>query len=654
LGMSDILRRRAATGAIKNALDLDPGNPRFLMELGRIRLKTPFLRLDAERLFRRALRAAEKRGDQRVLADIRWELGQIHERRYMTMAHRRMPLGSLSSFDPEQAIADWRYTRNFFDQGSMVIEDAGELDYRKAEDFYRTALRADSTHLGAALGLLGLLYEGGRYEEMVAAGGALRHGLPNEPRLLMALGLALHRLDRDSDAVGMFQPALALLLPEERREMLGLETILRREDAKDYLKLSDSARMEFDEFYWNIADPLRLTPANEARLEFLSRVTYADLRFTSAEFRTRGWRTDRGEIVMRYGQPPLIATIAPETQDIDNSESIARVTTIWYYPDSRLRFVFVGPPAMNYARYAGDFQAYAANTRFLAPVSFDNLRSRLPVDSVGVQVARFRGDRPGAAEVSFFADIPVAKLLANTDVAQATLETGFFLSHPDRRPAATAVDSVVVRIQRPDAVSARSWHRALAPGEYLYRIEARQALSGRSARGMAPVRVEAFPPGSLLLSDILVARQIVVRDAGARLRGRDDLLVKPNGTLAFMRNDTIHIYWETYGLARDSAGNGHARVKLNLHVDKLQRTSGIDIVIGGLGDALGLTAKGDDRVSLSYDRTVAPDVIDRAPDYLSLAIGDSPAGTYTLEIEVLDTGTGQIARRQRILTVKNR
>ncbi len=654
LGMSDILRRRAASGAIKDALDLDPGNPRYLMELGRIRLKTPFLRLDAERLFRRALSAAEKRGDPRVVAEVRWELGQIHERRYMTMANRRMPLGSLSTFDPERAVSDWHYTKDFFDQGSMVIEEAGELNYRKAEDLYRSALRADSTHLGAALGLLGLLYEGGRYEEVVATGDALRRGLPNEPRLLMALGLALHRLDRDSDAARMFQPALALLLPEERREMLGLETILRRDAAKDYLMLGDSARAEFDELYWNIADPLRLTPANEARIEFLSRVTYADLRFTSPEFRTRGWRTDRGEIIIRYGQPPLIATIAPETQEIDNSESMARITTIWYYPDTKLRFVFVGPPAMNYARYAGDFQAYAANARYLDPVSFDNLRSRLPVDSIGVQVARFRGDRTGIADVSFFADVPVAKLLANTDVSQATLETGFFLSHPDRRPAATAIDSALVRLDRPDAVSERSWHRALSPGEYLYRIEARQAVSGRSARGMAPLKIEAFPAGAFLLSDILVARQIGLREQGAKLRGRNDLLIKPSGTLAFVRNDTIHIYWETYGLAADSTGVGRARVKLNLHVDKLQRTSGIDVVLGGIGDAFGLTAKGDDRVSLSYDRTIAPDVIDRAPDYIALAIGDSPAGTYTLEIEVADVVGGRTARRQRILTVRNR
>ncbi|MBC7790962.1 MAG: GWxTD domain-containing protein [Anaerolineae bacterium] len=654
LGLSDMLRRRAASGAIKDALDLDPGNPAYLMELGRIRLKTPFLRLDAERLFKRALTAAEKRGDPRVLAEIRWELGQIHERRYMTMANRRMPVGSLASFDPQSAVADWRYTKDFFDQGSMVIEEAGELNFRKAEDLYRSALHSDSSHLGAALGLLGLLYEGGRYEEVVATGDALRRGLPNEPRLLMALGLALHRLDRDNDAARMFQPALALLLPDERREMLGLETILRREEAKEYLRLGDSSRTAFEELYWNIADPVRLTAANEARIEFLSRVTYADLRFTSQEFRQRGWRTDRGEIVIRYGQPPLIATIAPETQDINNSESMARVTTIWYYPDSRQRFVFVGPPAMNYARYAGNFQAYADDARYRDPVSFANLKSRLPVDSIGVQVARFRGDGPGNASVSFFADVPVAKLLANTDVAQATLETGFFLSLPDRRPVATAIDSAVVRLERPDAVSERSWHHTMSPGQYLYRIEARQGVSGRNARSMAPVRIEDFRSDALLLSDILVARQIGFRDGGTKLRSRDDLLIRPSGTFAFMRNDTIHIYWETYGLARDSAGVGHSRVKLNLHVDRLERSSKIDIVLGGLGDAFGLTAKGDDRASLTYNRTIAPDVMDRAPDYLALAIGDSPAGTYTLEIEVSDLASGRVTRRQRVLFVRSR
>jgi GWxTD domain-containing protein len=654
LGISDLFRRRAASNELNEALDLHSNNPLYLMELGRIRLKTPFLRLDAERLFRKALSAAVKRKDSRVLAEVHWEIGQIHERRYVTMANRRTPTSSAQVFDADRAISDWHYTADFFNDLSVPVEDAGELDYRKAEDQYRAALAADSAHLGAAAGLLGLLYDGGRYEEMVSTVNALRHAMPNEARLLLGLGLALHRLDRDADAAPVFDTAIALLPAGEQREMLGLEKLLRKDDASDYARLAERERAEFDELYWSVADPLRLTPINEARVEFLSRVAYADLRFSSAEFHVRGWRSDRGDIYIRYGPPPLIGTLAPETQEIDNSESMARVTTIWYYPDSKLRFVFVGPPAMNYARFAGDFAAYAENVRYLAPVSFDNLKARLPVDSVGVQVASFRGERRGVSAVSIFADIPTARLLRDTDVSQATLETGLFLSDGRRRLVAAARDTAVVRLDRPDAVAGRAWHRSLAPGEYLYRVEARQRISGRSARGLAALTVPEFPAGQLLLSDILVARHIGLRSGGTKPRSRDDLLITPNGSLTFSPGDTVYIYWETYGLAADSAGTARAGVELTLRVDRIERQGAVEAMIGGLGDALGLTAKGDDRVSLRYDRMVTADVRERAPDYLAIAIGQSPPGVYTLEIRVTDLLSKATASQRRVLTVRGR
>ena len=51
LGLTDILRRRTAWQQINHALDLDRNNPFYLLELGRIRLKTPILRVEAERFF---------------------------------------------------------------------------------------------------------------------------------------------------------------------------------------------------------------------------------------------------------------------------------------------------------------------------------------------------------------------------------------------------------------------------------------------------------------------------------------------------------------------------------------------------------------------------------------------------------------------------
>lgn len=652
LGMSDVVRRHEATRAIDRALEIDHDNPLYLVELGRIRLKTPFLRLDAERLFHHALDAARRRNDPTVLAEVHWELGEIHERRYITMAHRRMLVGNAATFNADVARSDWHYTPDFLAQQTVPLDDPGEIDYRQAEDEYRAALAADPSHLGAELGLLGLLCDRDRYEEMarVARDAIALH--PQEPRLLMALGLALHRMDRDTEADSVFSAAVAVMPEPERRDMLGLATVLRRDAAASYQQLSDSARAALDSLYWDVADPLELTRVNEAHTEFLARVAYADLRFSSDEGHLKGWKTDRGVILIRYGMPPVIATFAPETQRIAMSDAMGRVTTVWYYPDSKLRFVFVGPPAMNYAFFAGDFRDYAENARSLEPISFHNLASSLHVDSIPVQVARFRADSGRAVDVSFYADVPTAEMMKGVDLAEGTMETGLFLSDGDRRKILTVRDSSTIRARPRDPVSLRSWRRLLAPGEYLYRIEARETGSGHSARGLSLFDVTPFPAGAMSMSDILVARHIALKGAITTPRSRNDLLITPNGSLTFAPHDTVYLYWEDYGVRGDSTNTAHLEVSLALRLDAIDRGQELSArVLGGLVDAIGLSAKGDDQVSLRYQRTIALDSGDRIPNYLALDLGDAPYGRYTLELTVKDLVSGRATTRTRVLTV---
>lgn len=650
LGMSDLLRRREASSHLHRALEIDRNNPFYLMELGRVRLKTPFLRLDAERLFKRALNSARERGDPQVLAEIQWELGLIHERRFMSQRDRRMITGSGAVFDATRALSDWRYTRDFIANQTMPVQNAGELDARRAEDYYRAALAADAAHEGAALGLLGLLYDARRLEEMARVAGDLRPAQPGSARLHLALGLALHRLDRDEEAAAVFDTALARLSPDERRRMTGLAPVMRKKEAARYEAASDAARAALDSLFWDVADPIGLTAVNEARIEFLSRVAYTDLRFTSAEFNQQGWNTDRGTIILRYGEPPVVATFAPELSEVDASDALGRVTTVWYYPASKMRFVFVGPPAMNYAFFAGDFRSYADNARFVAPMRFDNLEAAR-IDSVPVQVARFRADTGRGTDVAIYADIPTRHMLRDVDLTQAQLETGLLVTNAARESIVASRDSSIVRVSTRDRFTTRSWARPLPAGDFLYRVEAREPASGRAARGLASFKVERFPARAFTLSDVLVARGLAPK-RDVTPRGRADFLITPNASMTYAPHDTVFLYWENYGAARDTAGNGRLRVEIGLRLTEIDRGNRIEArILGGIADAVGLTAKGDDRVSLRYDRTVALDAADRVPNYLALGLGDAPFGTYQLELTVTDLTNGKVAKRERTITL---
>jgi hypothetical protein len=74
-------------------------------------------------------------------------------------------------------------------------------------------------------------------------------------------------------------------------------------------------------------------------------------------------------------------------------------------------------------------------------------------------------------------------------------------------------------------------------------------------------------------------------------------------------------------------------------------------IIGGVGDALGLSALYDDRVSLGYaqERPATPDAA-RA-EHLVVHLRGAPDGRYRIEIIVRDRLTGQEASASRTVTI---
>ncbi len=70
LTLGDTPRRMLAWRLLNRAAGIDTKNPRYLLELGRIRLRTPLTRVEAERLFKRALAVAVASGDPAQVADV--------------------------------------------------------------------------------------------------------------------------------------------------------------------------------------------------------------------------------------------------------------------------------------------------------------------------------------------------------------------------------------------------------------------------------------------------------------------------------------------------------------------------------------------------------------------------------------------------------
>jgi hypothetical protein len=59
-------------------------------------------------------------------------------------------------------------------------------------------------------------------------------------------------------------------------------------------------------------------------------------------------------------------------------------------------------------------------------------------------------------------------------------------------------------------------------------------------------------------------------------------------------------------------------------------------ILGGLGDAMGLSARGDDQVALAYDREAAVTPGGRQVEYLMIDLDGAPRAAYRVAVRVFD------------------
>jgi GWxTD domain-containing protein len=655
IGLADTPRRLLASRLLNRAADLDPDNPRYLIALGRLRLRSPLQRVEAERIFRKALAIAERTGDTAHVAEAARELGEVKRRRYLTGRDRRLYTGP-NVFDPLQARERSRmhYTREFLEQLSIPISNVGDVDRLEAEEYFRRALRARPDDPASVLPLLDLLYDQRRYDEMLALIRGTITARPAgavaaSPRVHLAAGLAAFRLQRLADADAAFNRGIALMLPGDRDELLNLGRILRRGDSVRVAGLADDVRARTDSAYWEANDPLLATPENEARLEFLSRMAYADLHFTDEDMRQAGWRTDRAMILARYGEPPVVATFSPQL-NADARDALGRVITVWYYPRPEVEFVFSGPPAFNYASFAGNYRDYAEERRDVAPFGLENLPLALRVDTIPVQVARFRGTTPRETELVVASAVPAGSLYADAPVDRSALQLSL-RAGPAGAMRLQRTDTIAIQLPAPRAVS-RTVAIPMLADDVRARLEAIDpALDGAVAR--AQVDLPALRTDSttlaraLVSSDLLIARRIPMPPRVVRW---PQLRLEPLGDLRLAQRDTFSVYWELYGL--QPGANGRLEYEVQVSVTILSLDRGPDPIIrffGGVSDLVGLSPVGDDRLSMRFTRDEAaptgPD--DRQPELITLGLGTSPAGRYRLTVTVTDRRTARTATSQR-------
>jgi len=663
LGFNNTPRQLLAWRLLNRGADLAPRDARFLLELARLRLRTPLLRADAERLLGKTVSVAVAAADTAMIAESASEFGRLYERRYRTTRKRHVYIANIF-FDPYAARNRLHYVREFLEHQIRPIENVGAADRAEADRLYRLALSADPEHVASAVGLLGLLYDEQRYPEMraVAApfftrGYATRHPNPipsdadvtSVASIAFADGLAAARLDAPADAQRAFAAGLARLSAGERRDLLDISRLLTRGDSVRVAGLSDDSRDATVRTFWETADPLISTPENEAQIEYFSRVAVSMLRYDDAEHGVRGWRTDRGMIVIRYGEPP-VEVLLPPANDISARDVTGRVVTVFSYPALELEFVFSGPPAMNSASFAGDFRDVADQRRNDEPFRLDDMAARTRVDSMSVQVARFRGRSAGEYHVVTAAAALPARFYDGVEIDRGLLSIRSFRGSPDRL---RLVDSLQVSVPLPTSRPVEYQRLdTLSVGEHRVRIEVVDAgVQSAAARASVSVSLPAVRDTSLVLSDVLLGAR--APDATGRpLRSLAEAGVRPLFGTRIAPRDTFSLYVEAYGLRPDARGDVQVEITLGVTLLEISRSGPtIDRWLGNIADVVGLTPEGDKQLGMRFNRTERLDGRDRLPLLTSIGMGTAPTGRYRLDVQVREIGSNRRTQVSRDFTI---
>ena len=630
---------RQADSALRYATIFAPDSASYHLTLANYLLSNPTatVRFSALGQFEKAAEAARRSSDSIPGSEAIDRLGMRYWRRYEPLIDRVAP-GGIENPEFELYMEDEKERRNFLENHAPEASyQLGDLDYGKAVAHFEEALTLNPNNGMARRHLFMAFTSRSLWTELRDVAQRRLREAPWDAWSWLALGLASHRLNEAPRAAAAFDSAIVLLTKEERAHFTRLSRLLGPKDSTRFAGMSQTQLRVSERLYWTVADPLALTPGNEYWIEFLSRVTQAELLFSVEEFGVRGADTDRGQVLIRYGPPDRSLSFPPD--------GFGRIGILWDYR-SGLAFAFRLMPMFGTAEAMLETRHMQEERFALYPVRWDNVPVTRRVDSIATLVTRFRGTAD-STDVVLAAEIPTGRLARNIDLTSGTLRYGFLAFGIASNLLARDTASMMVSLDATDSTATlrRSWrHRFARSPEIGYRIEALQPENGRAARAVGAL--ELTGPTGFGLSDVLLSDSVA--SSGSLAARWSDLAVTPNAG-RIRRGRDIGLVWETYDLGADSTRSSEYSVEISLvRTDGSRLGRAIARVIGGtLGRGEGRGR--DDRVSVSFDRRVPARPV--TLDYLTLDLGDLDPGMYRLTISVTDAVRNVSAEAVRELEV---
>lgn len=604
------------------------------------------------------------------------------------------PMGDMHVMDPSAVFLADRFDVDALERLGVPVQDLArraQHAYDRAIGHLHASLNTDPRRRSVYDHLMEIYALKGEYDEALRMLEEMYTFYAEDPQTWLYLGLTHYRTGNMDAAAKSFETALRFLEPENRDALESLDYLLSSSEQREY----ENDPIAYASRFWTSKDPRYLTPYNERKLEHYSRLVYADLLYGSDELGLRGWDTQRGRILVRYGPPDRDVVIIPQSTsqvnvggDVRADEQIpspslrasnaeeeqlrrrvlqgssfnmldeANTFNIWDYGD--FRFVFEDPFRNGeyrlYSPSASDISAgnspWLNDYELLARETFEREPERYEYAAPGRQielpylVSAFKGaDQNADLYVNY--GIPISSEGLDKETIEITANIGAFLISDgrdllvERRRTIYGLRSAHVRTFEEANIWVDTQPMQAPPGAHQVSIEFETASRNTVAVQRRNVDVPDFSSTSLTLSDIMLAYGVEEgtgdNEGPSRTIERNNLSISPAPWSVFSSTQPIYLYFEIYNL--ETSADGRTDYEMEAVLSEKDQARGIRklvrSVFGGTdGVSVSLPGSGTDR--------------DEA-HYLILDASNQDTGLYTLTLRVRDRTSGRSVERQQDL-----
>jgi hypothetical protein len=251
--------------------------------------------------------------------------------------------------------------------------------------------------------------------------------------------------------------------------------------------------------------------------------------------------------------------------------------------------------------------------------------------------ARFRGGDPSGARVEVYFGVPMsaAVYLEDRDSTGLRAECRVALAAEDGEGILRSADELIYLDEGDrtggDGIIPHLTVLDVPPGEYTVDVRMRNLHNSEIGVYRKRLEVEAYPAGSLMLSDIQLAWDVTEGGLPGKFT-KNGLQVVPMPTRLYRHGESVYVYYEIYNLSRDEFGMTNYTVEYTVRSGKPP---------GSIQRILRAFKGGGSEEQVSVAAQEQLGVSETEPNYIELDLSAAEPGEVVLTVTVKDLVSGE-------------